>query len=264
MKNRFDFIHIGMPKCMSSHLQKVWNDSENYSAIRGRLLADEIHNICKNLESQNIKIEIKEISDNLIRGINFPKSVQGKKNIFTEESFTSPIDDYYFSRQKILARTLANTSEKVLILIRNPVDWILSFYGQEVKMGMADENFKQWFFHNKNRIYCGLNMSKMLSIWSKYFKITLIPIEISRDTKSRFESIYYKNLGDIPSKLDSDYSAMQSNITNYSSLNAFGRLNTLNKFMRNSLEKNTSSKCFIRICGPTIADTGMPLPRALA
>ena len=85
-------------------------------------------------------------------------------------------------------------------------------------------------------------MSKMLSIWSKYFKIILIPIEISRDTKSRFESIYYKNLGDIPSKLDSDYSAMQSNITNYSSLNAFGRLNTLNKFMRNSLEKNTSSK----------------------
>ena len=242
MKNRFDFIHIGMPKCMSSHLQEIWRCSENFSSIRGRLLADEIDNICKNLEGQNSKIEIIQLSNNLIRSINFPKSVQGKKNIFTEESFTSPIDDLFFSRQKILAKTLANTSEKALILIRNPLDWILSFYAQEVKMGLANENFKEWVFQNKNRIYCGLNISKILSIWGKYFKIILIPIEISRDTRSRFGNIYYKNFGELPEKIDSDYSMMQSNITNYDSLNAFGRLNTINNFMRISLEKNTSSK----------------------
>ncbi|WP_109467817.1 hypothetical protein [Albibacillus kandeliae] len=158
---RFEFIHIGHGKCLSTMLQRRWAESDRY-------------NYCHGLAAGNM------LSDAFLAGsrdpsrhpVRFALNDQNP-NVLSYECFTFfgcapdvPTHRRHMTldRQAFIASALAPFSDRVLLVLRDPKDWIRSCHAQYVKYGGA-LSLQGYFDAFRVPLLDNLRLDRILQIW---------------------------------------------------------------------------------------------------
>jgi hypothetical protein len=189
MNKPVKFIHIGLPKCASTFFQNIWMADPNYN----RLNADGLMQFCR--ESANLGSfrapHMEPLSGNL-----------GQNPILSSEGFswmnlngTEEDQAKVTKLHSISAQTLASCglSDKILIIIRNPVDWIRACHEQSIKEGGFDTS--KMFLENKRQLILAcLDLKHILEAYTAYFDVTVLSLDDLKNDPEQFYQWYEKEL----------------------------------------------------------------------
>ncbi len=206
----FKFIHVGLGKCASSYLQSVWGVDSQYRRLDISGVVEHATVLANDLSCD------KYPAINLDMGAN----VENQCHILSSEGFTFAFINELDKRQNLakLYQVSANLlglnklSDSVLILVRDPVDWLKSAHGQTIKEG-ASWSYASFFQQQRGFIESSLNIELIYQEFSAHFSNVVI---LSADTLKKhpedFWSAYGALLGaPIPMKDSLEKSADKSN-----------------------------------------------------
>ena len=226
-----DFIHIGLGKCASTTLQNLWLMSKNYAFSNALELSKTVDKLL--LESA------------VPPRINFEISREGNEHtVLSSEGLTwgflnAPEQQHLIAKkQKMIADILIQSacSKHVLILVRNPLEWIKSAHAQSINEG----NFcslTEFIAQQKTFIRSVLNMDFLLSCWQQSdMEISILPVELLNDSDEYFWAFYEDKLG-VP-RPDAYQRKMKNNATDRETLYQHACLNRLLWTMQKELSES--------------------------
>ena len=224
------FVHAGMAKCMSTSLQTMWGASSNYNYCSATSLKTSVE---KNIETEYARHGmVPEILDP--GRVNFNNSTPDLPSVLSCEGLT-----YSWShnpemagcidlKQQLLSKMLSGSSNKLLLIVRNPIDWIYSAFAQQVREGglldLVDYQKTFGLFFEQN-----LNLKQILDTWKQAgFDPIIIPMECYRADPSLFWEIYEAKLNiQRPEKFNVDLDDSRRNSTRYEVLQDHLNLNRI-------------------------------------
>ncbi len=155
MNYPLDFIHIGLPKCASTYLQNVWNLSNQYNLLDISSVVQTLRGFaCGDLSGDfpviggEIPVDTDRINIASSEGLVYSYTNQPSKQCFI------PLLQSYSA--KVLGE--ANLSKNIIIIVRNPVDWLRSMHEQSIKEG-GHESFKEFLENQKLLVLNTLNLN---------------------------------------------------------------------------------------------------------
>lgn len=191
--------HIGLPKSGSTVLQNTWSAATNY-AINSPLNLIQIIQRAVLEESVCERALIKIISEHAIR----KSDLDGKSNqyvVISSESFTQPPIAGSQRRLRIeklflncVASIVEGCTDKVLLVVRNPLTWIKSYYYQQIKEGRS-YSFPEYLVEERRSIVANLDLGAILAAFqSRMPDVVLLPIELLQANEERFWQEYEERL----------------------------------------------------------------------
>jgi len=230
MTANFDFIHIGLGKCMSSRLQMLWANCANYNFVSGTDVSTAIENVVR---TYNPNFEPILSGQEQIK-LTFPPAKKDKTNVMSTEGFTfsflheAELADAIPAKGKILAKTLAGTAPKVLILIRNPVDWIRSAHAQQLKEG-GIIGLNEYLKSHRKTLLNNLDLKTIIDTWQQIgAEVIVLPIELAKQNDETFWQAYEKRLGaKRPTHWQAELDPVANNQTKYETVSAHQQINEL-------------------------------------
>jgi len=229
----FDFIHIGMGKCLSTSLQTLWARSDNYNYASGSQIQIAVEKIIKEVNDAEIINKLRRLQFSLSSDDGLHD--QEKPSILSCEGFTftlfenPSLDVYIPNKQQAISKELLAHTKNILIIIRDPLHWIKSAHSQMIKQGgclsLRDMSEKR-----HDAITGNLNLSYILDIWSQNgAKITVLPMEIFSENREEFWNIYESHLNVARPTKNGAVQNAHSNVSNYNTLKTHQSLNALLK-----------------------------------
>ena len=98
-------------------------------------------------------------------------------------------------KQKTLPRLLARFSDRVLVVVRDPVEWVYSSYSQVVKEG-SGIGLNDYLDKYSAVIKSVLNLKNLSENWrGSNFDVVVLPLELARNNPEQFWSLYESRLG---------------------------------------------------------------------
>ena len=198
MKHPSKLIHIGLAKSMSSTLQTLWANSENYVAIDPKGVTsktdsffdqhrDNIDALVARLENSSPPFGF-EPNDGL-------QVLSGEGLASSWFCHMPELSEHIPKRQQLLATMFGPLADKILIVIRDPVDWIRSAYAQMLKEGgsLSVETYVREF---KVSIEKNLDLRALVTSWQQYdAEIVILPMELYKKDQDAFWIAYEGMLG---------------------------------------------------------------------
>ena len=237
------FIHIGLGKCASTSLQTLWANSENYNYGSLNPLATHITNLIRDKKNDL------DSAVDAIQSINveLPKLDNNKMNVFSSEGVTfSFIEDFQNGhltqlKQQAMAVLLKGLCSKVLMLVRDPIEWIVSAHAQHVKEG-GSASLEEYFVGAKETIYHNLNINFIKSVFEEQgFEVVILPIELIKTSEKEFWKVYTDKLGIAkPTFVNFPNDKRSANITNLESIPLHTQLNKILEEISLLVEKSSS------------------------
>lgn len=248
----FDFIHIGLGKCVSTYMQQLWIDDPGYNYVSCQSIASAL--TAHVLEDPNVEE---------VPCLNFPDFQTTGSNVLSSEGLTFSLDKRFSDaclfekKQRYLASAHQGLSKKVFIVVRSPVSWIKSAHAQTIHQGGSRD--ASWFVRNQEGIILNnLNLRKIVECWTDAgFEAVIIPMELLKNNESRFWQSYKDKLGcnEPANKLrneDPRKVLITRNITNYASLEMHASVNKILNMLKilgenaqfsNEKEKRRTLEC---------------------
>jgi hypothetical protein len=230
MNNKFPLVHIGLGKSASTSLQSIWQASANYNFFSANQLG---------LNAEQIILENINDIDSLVGKLNAlrlppPNQTNEISDIVSSEGLTftwidSPeLAAFIPLKQKALANAIGPVCERVLLLCRNPVDWIRSMHAQSVKEG-GSARLTDYMTSHSEVIKNNMDLSGILSYWMDAgCDVTVLPFELFVSDPAAFWMHYTNLLGlPIPDQHDMNLSVFGKNTTRYDSLAIHAEMNRL-------------------------------------
>jgi hypothetical protein len=220
----FDFIHIGLAKCMSTTLQTQWARSSNYrlepgiSIARGcEQLIEQHANDLENLPSINVKVPDGPDGVSVISGETLTYSYWNKPHL----AHLIPI------KQQYAADSISHLSRKVLIVVRDPIRWIHSAHAQSINLG-GFESPQQFIQSHKNVLLQNLNLGRLLQVWQqKGLDITVLSMEGFSQEPEEFWQCYESSLGVSRPSHTAEITGVSRNASRYDRLELAAHINHL-------------------------------------
>jgi len=210
---------------MSTSLQNIWNLSENYDSFEGHQLS--------HLVDETIQLNQDHAAALILQSqLTFDEPNTKPCSVFSSEGFSSlwyegnPNKHCLWEiKQKTLPRLLARFSDRVLVVVRDPVEWIYSSYCQLVKEG-SGIGLNDYLDKYSAVIRSVLNLENLFENWrGSNFDVVVLPLELARDNPEQFWSLYESRLGvERPSGTDE---MPQRNVTDQRFLRLNRQLNRL-------------------------------------
>ncbi len=237
---KLDFIHIGLGKCMSSRLQGHWERDAGYNCLNAQGVSGAVDQIVKGcaIGSPNIEAALSGIN------LNFPPFKSGVVNVLTSEDLTfsylhnPELGDTIALKDEAASKLLAGLTDKVLVLVRDPVDWIKSCYAQHIKEGGCVP-IQEYLISHRSVILNNLNLDRRVEAWSRSgAEVVILPTELAGRSDDEFWASYEQRL-DVsrPSNWPENLDFVTTNITSYASLEPHRRMNELMLLLQGILEK---------------------------
>lgn len=226
---------------MSSRLQGHWQLDDGYNSMSADGISNAIDEIIKNSFPDIAAIEAQCSKIN----INFPPFLQQHINMMSSEGLTfsfihnPELGEAIAIKDEIASKMLAGLTDKIFLLVRNPVDWIRSFHAQQVKEGGL---VKMNDFINSHRsvILNSLNLERRVSLWSRFgAEVVILPIELARRDDGLFWKAFEQRLKvKRPSNWQGKFDVVSNNTTAYETIEAHRRMNKLLNVLEGVLEQS--------------------------
>lgn len=196
-KYPLSFVHVGLPKCMSTTLQHLWMTSHNYNYYPANEFNDSIEKtICHHRERAGAVLNS--------MNINFqPPTHSSNVTVFSSEGFSTlwPNDlaaqPLWGTKQRVIPEFLAAHANKVLLIVRDPVEWIFSSYAQLLKEGRVIE-LTDYLNDYRDYIAQVLDISNFNRLWTESgFEISVLPMDIIKTEPETYWRTYETQL-DLP------------------------------------------------------------------
>jgi len=245
----FDFIHIGLGKCMSTYMQNRWINDPNYHCVT-----------CNDIGVALTEQVLQELSNNEIKTphLNLPTGSGLGSAVLTGEVLSSAfhkseaLDQIVFKKkQRHVASTFQGHSQKILIIVRSPMTWVKSCHAQMIHEGHSF-NLGRFVEDYGAAIVNNLDLCWLIKCWSDYgFDSVILPLETLRKNEQAFWSAYTEQLGckepmEFASSSQPRMGSIANNITDYGSLRLHasvnGILNALESLGQNAYFVNDIEK----------------------
>ena len=225
-----DFIHIGMGKCASTYLQNVFNYEPEYNIIDLRSVVEEVH---KNARHGADPQQFPNININIDRST----IIEDKKyTIASDEDFTFISEPKHYECIKHLhglsAHFLgkAQISPNILLMIRNPIEWLRAAHEQSIKGGKFG-SYSDFYKKEKNYLKHSLDIKKIIQVYSIFFKVITMAAENLREESDDFWKLFSELLNVTPPNKELlDQAQKNKNFSNSSLKDRSIKLAALNKF----------------------------------
>ena len=197
MKKPKKLIHIGLAKSMSSTLQMLWTDSDNYVEKNLKEITD---------KTDSFFNEYRNDIDGLVaqlKGTPLPFGFEAndKLQVLSGEGLASSwlchspeLSEHIPKRQKLLATMFGPLADKILIVIRNPIDWIRSAYSQSLKEGgsLGPDKYISDF---RVSIEKNLDLRALVTYWEQFeAEVVILPMELFKENEESFWIAYERML----------------------------------------------------------------------
>jgi hypothetical protein len=189
---KFDLIHIGMMKTATTYFQNIWLRNNKYNlSHKGSLdfLEKQRNSVRfnKGIPERNIKFDRKYSTN--------------RSSILSNEGFSTAFLNEYKNQERIpefiqkTSYNLFNLGENcgLLVLVRNPLDWIKSIYIQSIKEGNS-EDIQKFINEQILFLYHSLNLKHIINSYSRYFNnILVLPFELLKEDEDKlWQTISHK------------------------------------------------------------------------
>lgn len=192
MSNPAAFIHAGLGKCGSSFLQQVWDRDPAY------VIAD-LGAVGQAARQLTVRGQANKLP-HLAHGL---KSIPGKTLVASSEALSWNFIDRP-ARQPLLpelqriAASLVGTcqlSDTVLVMVRNPVDWIRAAREQVLKEG-GGENGPEFIALHRGLVEHVLDLERLKAEFGTHFgRVVFLSSDEMREAPDRFWETYAATLG---------------------------------------------------------------------
>ena len=218
----FDFIHIGMGKCMSTTLQTQWARSSNYRLESGESIAracgDYVEKHANDLEQMpTINVTVPEGAGDIavISAEAFSFSFVNKPHL----------GDYIAAKQQYAARTISHLSNKALIIIRDPIRWIHSAHAQSINQG-GFESPQEFAQSHRSVLLNNLHLSRLMKTWQQEgLELTVLPMEGFIEAPDQFWQHYESSLGVARPDYEPEITGVSRNASRYDRLELAALIN---------------------------------------
>ena len=241
------FVHVGLSKCMSTSLQNIWPLSENYDYFGGHQFS--------HMVDETIQLNQDHAAATILQAqLTFDGSNTKPFSVFSSEGFSSlwyegnPNKHCLWEiKQKTLPRLLARFSDRVLVVVRDPVEWIYSSYSQVVKEG-SGIGLNDYLDKYSAVIRSVLNLKNLSENWrGANFDVVVLPLELARNNPEQFWSLYESRLGvERPSGTDE---MPQRNVTDQRFLRLNRQLNRLMDALEEAAFEPTADRAGVDMQG---------------
>ena len=191
--------HVGLAKCGSTILQNAWARSTNYSLDKCEGLIKGMKEIVisnpNHLNDLNQTLERADLNTDVFENTPGQYGVVSNEAI-TSHSYPSGFNHDDLSRRSLesFAAVLAPYVDRVLLIIRNPLAFLVSSYCQDVKEG-ASHGFDAFMSTRRPDMLANLDLASIVRTFSKIdAKITVLPVEMLAGTEKIFWSEYERRL----------------------------------------------------------------------
>lgn len=202
-----DFIHVGLPKCGSTYLQYLWGRDATYTRKNPSGLVKLCRDLALSGSSQHIDL-----------GPIDP--IEGETRVISSEGFTwgwinQPEQQAAIGQlQETAARVLGNAqlADKVLIIIRDPVDWLRACHEQTLKEGGC-ESYADFLSSQRRLCETVLDLHHLLAVFADHFaEVVVLSADEMKETPQDFWTKYSDSLSVAAPALPSeDDDAVQHN-----------------------------------------------------
>lgn len=232
---QFDLLHIGLGKCMSTSLQHIWRASDNYTFHESLPLTRAINGHIFN--NPDIDFLAKQIN------IDGTKFIGDSINILSNEEFTFSFisipgkADYFPIKQELLLKVFAPRARKILIIVRDPIDWLKSAHAQSIHQGLHGD-FNAFYHRSRALLFHLLDFRRLIERvrqWND--NIVVMPMEAYLRDADRFW-IDYETLLELARPTQWANVDNQSNITNKASIGTASKLNDILDLLHQMVRKN--------------------------
>jgi len=235
---KFDFIHIGMGRSMSTYLQEIFLASDNYQTFKTSTFSNYASNLILQT-SGDVELIAKKLKNLSIDDTPFSSVDISKVNVLTDEGLTfsfpgtPDVGRYCLLHQNICANLLAPYTKNVILIVRNPLDWIKSLYAYNIKINSYEKTIAD-FVDEYNAVILGnLNLKELFMFWEQLdIDVHVIPMEANKNDNSDFWNAFGQ-LFELPCGDKDNLSKVQKNQSTYDTLKIHKNLNYIqNHFAR--------------------------------
>ena len=183
--------HIGLSKCGSTVLQNAWAQSTNYSTyiltdlvqtIREAVIANKgnLSELKRNISQNKLTRQALSRSPDRYTVI----SSEGITGGFFQEALAPANIERHARECTVIA--LQSCVDRVLLVVRNPLSWLLSCYYQQIKQGSAYQ-FNDFLTHHRAAILSNLDLENIIQIFSQLdAELTILPLELMQENEAFF------------------------------------------------------------------------------
>jgi hypothetical protein len=233
----FDFIHIGLAKCMSTTLQTQWDRSSNYRYQSGH----EIAHTCAKFVVQHAS----ELEQLPTINVTAPEG-HDEVDVISSESFSfssleqPEMSDHTAAKQRYVAQTMCHLSNKVLIVIRDPIQWVRSVHAQSISQGgfSSPQEFVQ---SHRGVLLNNLHLGRLIEIWQRNgLEVTVLPMEGVTQDAELFWQTYESSLGVPRPDYMTEATGISRNASRYDRLELAALINRFQHQLSGLVEKGES------------------------
>jgi len=186
-------IHIGLPKTATTYLQTLWADDPKVCLLVNELAALVAIARAKGKE----RTMPTRIFSAPPVSLDTPPQA-GQKVLISHEALSNAYLNERADAQQIRSfreyaaaqmRSLVPKS-KVLMVVREPSEWILSIYNQAVKQGATD-SFRQFLHREHAYLVQSLDIREIYLCWKQQYgsdNVLILPLELLREKPGAFFS----------------------------------------------------------------------------
>ncbi len=188
MSKTLAFVHVGLPKCASTYLQRAWLEDPLYDSLN----LDELMNQARKQTMAGTQIPIGSIllppSQNILMG-----SSEGFSwSYCNQPQHQAKLWDLHKNSASIIAE--AQLTDTILLLVRNPFAYMRSLHEQSIKEG-AYANFAAFFQEQRALIEATLDIQAIIEAYQVHFaKVVILNVDELRQTPDSFWKKYQQQL----------------------------------------------------------------------
>ena len=204
-------LHIGMPKAASTYLQSYWHRSS---------LVDLVHNdIFQTVSHLSNAVKNKETNSNVPIGLNGNnENYQGRPMVISSEHIINLCDATHLQLfQDNCARFMKTIAPhgKVLIVTREPISWVRSYYNFSLKTGSI-MSLAEFVEQEGERLLNISDISYIYNIYAELFgaeNVLIMPMERLKEDNDGFFQTVSKELCMPLYDASVDQKGLQSNLS---------------------------------------------------
>lgn len=184
-----DFIHVGLPKCGSTYLQYLWGSDATYTRKNPSGLVKLCRDLALSGSSQHIDLGPIDPIEGETRVISSEGFTWGWLNQPEQQAAIGPL-------QETAARVMgdATLADKVLIVVRDPVDWLRACHEQTLKEGGC-ESYADFLRSQRRLCESVLDLRHLLAVFEERFaEVVVLSADEMKETPLDFWAKYSESL----------------------------------------------------------------------